>query len=946
MIHLGLLALSSAPAIGSIPLTTRPVLMPDPMIGRQDPVLHGVVMVRFRPEHIVTRQQFLSPLPFKLIRAEPLLRWEHSLRGGARQLRPPTAHSAAAIRAEEPLLRTFIVEYAEAWHPEQVCRVLQSYCPAVEVAEPYVINLPCFTPNDPLLPRQQLLWTINAFNGWELARGDSTVVIGIVDTGVLYTHEDLFSSLWYNRSEIPDNGVDDDGNGYVDDYLGYNFATERDGTPPGDPRNRGEGHGTGVAGIAAATVNNAKGIAGIAYRCRFFPIKAAPEGVPAIYYGYQGILYSALMGFAVVNCSWGSQTYSCINRSVVEYATARGTLVVASAGNTPVSTTAWYPAGYPGVLGVGNTYPDDHLQPQSAYGIGATLLAPGEGAWTTSNDRDDAYTTFGGTSAAAPIVAGAAALLRALRPQLGPLQVLALLRRTADDIRILNPDIAAALPGRLNLWAALATPPEEALGLVLPELLVRSAEGRQRRRWQLGDTLWLWIRAHNVLGDATNIICTLHFGSDSSSALRLLDTLCKVPTLPAASPCELGPFRAVVTATSADPVLLRLELRDSSGEYRDALFVTLVPTPTTMTFANGTAEFSVADDGALGFADYPTNAQGSGFRYREVCSLLYGGGLLATDSLRGRAVSAAPSGFTRDRDFAVLKPFVEPNEELNLISDANASPGSRIGLTLQQRFLGFVAESSGVAGFLVTVWNTAGIPLRDITIGYVMDWDLSPAGRSDRVRLFPEAEEPTVELPHGAEVIEHSGSPIVGACAVALTPEAEVQRAGFSTALLYDGDGLTTAEKLRLLNSGNRLQYDSTGDVALAVGVRFRGVWEPNQQRQFLFCFGAAESPAALAELFRECARYARTLPSPEPISQPTRLAISHHDGFLIGELPAGGVWTLEVWDLLGRCLWREALPLFAGPIRLPLPASTAGVLLVRLSSVHSLWHQIVVRLP
>lgn len=922
------------------------MLPPNPSVGRLDPVLSGVVLLRLRPEHASQRLQTLPPLPLQVRRAQPLLRWEQSLRAGFQRRQLSAVERTTALRLEEALLRTFVVEYTDPWEPEYACKLLRQSCPAVELAEPYVVSLPCFTPNDPLLPRQQLLWTINAFNGWELAQGDSTVVIGIVDTGVLYMHEDLLSSLWYNRSEIPDNGVDDDGNGYVDDYLGYNFAAERDGTSPGDPRNRGEGHGTGVAGIAAATVNNAKGIAGIAYRCRFFPIKAAPEGVPAIYYGYQGILYSALMGFAVVNCSWGSRTYSCINRSVVEYAIARGTLVVASAGNTPVSTTAWYPAGYPGVVGVGNTYPDDRLQPQSAYGIGATLLAPGEGAWTTSNDGEDDYTTFGGTSAAAPIVAGAAALLRALHPQLGPLQVLALLRRTADDIRALNPDIAAALPGRLNLWAALATPPAEAPGLVLPELLVRSAEGRQRRRWQLGDTLWLWIRARNVLGSATNVTCTLRLGSDSSPALHLLDTLCKVAALPAASFCELGPFRAVATTASVDPVLLRLELRDSIGEYRDALFVTLVPVPTTITFANGTAEFSIADDGALGFADYPTNAQGSGFRYREFCSLLYGGGLVATDSLQGRAVSAAPSGFTRDRDFAVLKPFAEPNEELNLVSDANAPLGSRIGLLLQQQFLGFAAESSGVARFLVTAWNTSGIPLRDIAIGYVMDWDLSPAGRSDRVRFFPEAEEPTVELPHGAEVIEHSDSLIVGACAIALIPEAEVQCAGFSTILLYDGDGLTTAEKIRLLNSGSSLQHDSTGDVALAVGVRFRGVWEPNQRRQFLCCFGAAESSTALAELFRECVRYARILSSPEPIPRPTRLTISYHDGFLIGELPAGGVWTLEVWDFLGHCLQREMLPLSAGPIRLPLPPSATGVLLVRLSSVHSSWHQVIVRLP
>lgn len=933
-----LLCTAGVAAPPTLAVHTKPVLMPDPARGRLDPVVQGVLLIRIRPEHALPQLQRLPALPLTIRAAQPLLPWQQSLHAGIqRQLLSP-AQRSAAFRLEEPLLRTFVVEYSEPWEPEYACKVLQSRCPAVELAEPYVIGTPFFMPNDPLVSRQQLLWTINAFTAWDLAQGDSTVVIGIVDTGVLYTHEDLRGSLWHNLREIPDNGIDDDGNGYVDDYIGYNFTAAQDGSSPGDPRNFGEGHGTGVAGIAAATVNNGKGIAGVAYRCRFFPIKAAPEGVPAIYYGYQGILYCALMGFAVVNCSWGSRTFSCINQSVVEYALARGTAVVAAAGNTPVSTTAWYPAGYPGVIGVGNTYPNDQLQEQSARGIGAAILAPGEGAWTTENGGG--YATFGGTSGAAPIVSAAVALVRALHPELTPLQVAALLRRTGEDVSAANPTTAPLLPRRLNLWAALSAAPDEAPGLVLPELLVRTPDGRQRRRWLAGDTLWLWLRAYNALGTGSAVRCSLSLADDPNAAVELLDSLQTVDMVPAESPVEIGPFRAVVRAAAPDPVLLRAELSDSSGSYSDVLFATLVPTPDFITFANPVAAFSIADDGALGFADYPQNTQGIGFRYRQLCGLLYSGGLLAVDSLYSRAVSSAPSGLWRDRDFAILKPFAAPKEEQSLISDANAAAGNRIGLLVQLDFLGFSAESSAVARFLVTAWNISGTPLRDIALGFFMDWDLSSGGSADRVRFFSEALLPESPLPHGAEVVESSGTPVAGACAVALTPEAEIQCAGLSTQLLYDYDGFSTAEKVRLLSSGTAVQYPDSGDVALVVGVRFRGVWEPERPRQFLLCFGVADSIGALAADFQNCVRYAQTLSVP-PIAPSRTLQLGVEEGFVRGEIPEAGVWMLELWDLLGRLWLRQSLVLPAGPFSFRLPALPRGIFGIRLRKDSLCWQHL-----
>lgn len=925
LLHAGVVV-GATLTVSSIPLAQKPVLQPDPAYGRSGPVLWGVLLVRFRPEHTPWQLLGMETLPVQVLRVEPLLPpqlWQFLQ---TRSTPQNAARRAAIAAAAEPLLRTVVLEYADPLPPEQVAQRLRKGCPAVEVAEPYPIALPCQEPNDPLLPRQQLLRTIAALQAWELSQGDSTVVIGIVDTGVFPTHEDLQGSLHYNRGEIPFNGIDDDGNGYVDDFFGYNFTAAEDGTSPGDPYNPGEGHGTAVAGIAAATTNNGIGIAGIGYRCRFFPVKASPVGVPAIYYGYQGILYCAAMGFAVINCSWGSPTYSCIQQSVIDFALASGSLVVAAAGNTPVATSAWYPAGYAGVLGVGNTTPEDRLLPYSARGLGVGILAPGEGAWTT--DNGGGYTTFGGTSAAAPVVAGAAALLRAYRRELGPLQVLALLRRTAEDIGAENPEDADALPGRLNLWMALASDPLEMPGLVLPQLVVTNAAGTPLQRWSTGDTLWLWVQVRNVLGSGSALQARLRAAAGAADAIELLDTLRELPLLPANSTSWIGPFRALPRYQTTEPLLLRLECRDSTGWYRDALFVRFVPVPNFTTFSNAVAQFSIADDGALGFADFPDNTLGIGFRYRDACGLLYSGGLFAGSG--SRIVSAAPSLFGRDSDFAVLKPFAPPDATHNVLSDANAPEFHRIGLRLEQRFLGFIAESSAVARLLITLENASASTLPDLGAAYFMDWDLGTGGRANSARLFTEALQPEIALPHCAEVIEREGYPSVGACVVALDTPAAPQCAGLAAGVFY-GDA-DRVQKQRLLTAGTTVQPTDSGDVALVAGMRFTGELHPGQRRRFLLCFGAAESSAALSALFHQCIADARAL-AVEALPAAPVLLRWQPPGILTGMLPQPGEWRLELWDILGRALLTATLTVAPdGRFQLPLPSLPAGIYAVQLS--------------
>src|SRR5690606_13186136 len=138
----------------------------------------------------------------------------------------------------------------------------------------------------------------------------------------------LIGSIWTNPGEIANNGIDDDNNGYIDDYNGYNLAAEDDSRPWGDTYNT-QPHGVSVAGILGATVNNGIGIAGIANKCKIFPLKIAPFGSQSLWYGYESIIYAATNGFKVINCSWGIDVYSDINQSVIDFAVSRDLAVVA-----------------------------------------------------------------------------------------------------------------------------------------------------------------------------------------------------------------------------------------------------------------------------------------------------------------------------------------------------------------------------------------------------------------------------------------------------------------------------------------------------------------------------------------------------------------------------------------------------------------------------------------
>jgi hypothetical protein len=331
-----------------------------------------------------------------------------------------------SIESQVPALGLARLELPEEQLLSALARLLAD--PSVEWVEPnYLLEL-ALTPNDPYYAVWQgyLASKLEMESAWDHTVGDPSIVVAVIDTGIDFAHEDLREGLWTNADEVPDNGVDDDGNGYVDDVRGWDFYG--DDNWPGD----GHGHGTHVSGIVAARTNNRLGVAGMAGQTTIMPLAIfSPGGVGTYADLIEAILYAVDNGARVINMSLGATSYSRGEEAAVRYAWDHGVLLVAAAGNN-VFNVAFYPAAHDVVIAVSSVTTSDQRSTFSNYCDFVDLSAPGSNIMSTT--RGNTYGTMSGTSMATPHVAGLAALLLARNWTLTNVQVRQILEDNADDL--------------------------------------------------------------------------------------------------------------------------------------------------------------------------------------------------------------------------------------------------------------------------------------------------------------------------------------------------------------------------------------------------------------------------------------------------------------------------------------------------------------------------------
>ena len=379
------------------------------------------------------------------------------------------------------------------------------------------------TPNDPMHEMQWFLEKVQAYELHDFFKGDSTIVVGIVDSGTKWNHVDLRDNIWINMAEYEagmtinwntgivsgGNGIDDDGNGKIDDVIGWDFFS--DDNNPYQSYN-GNDHGTHVAGCVGAVTNNGVGVASIPQKVKLMITKHQSNTSPStsVSYGNNGIIYCADSGAHIINCSWGGPGGGSTSNSVVNYALSKGALVLAAAGNDNYDHAQYpsYPCDATNAVSVGSTNSSDNKSDFSDYGVAIDVMSPGSGIMSTIyNNNQDTYASFSGTSMATPVAAGIAAMIKSTHPDYSPLQIKERLLATADPIDdMFTPAYEGKLgSGRVNAFRAILS--DAIPNLSLYSMQITEVEGDGDTVPNPGETVEVKISLENEDSwlDATNI---------------------------------------------------------------------------------------------------------------------------------------------------------------------------------------------------------------------------------------------------------------------------------------------------------------------------------------------------------------------------------------------------------------------------------------------------------
>lgn len=300
-------------------------------------------------------------------------------------------------------------------------------------------------PNDPMISQQYALQRMQMDQAWNINKGSRSVVVAVIDTGVQLDHPELANRIWRNPRETL-NGIDDDGNGKVDDVNGWNFVSDTNN--PGDDHS----HGTHCSGIIAATQNNGVGIAGVADVTIMALKVLSAEGSGSDSDIAAAIHYAADKGAKVISMSLGGDYPSNVGADAVAYAQSKDCVVVAAAGNDSRNSLS-YPAGYAGVVSVAATDSADQLADFSNTGEGLAISGPGVRILSTVPGSN--YQSMSGTSMACPAVAGVAALIRSANASMNAQQTIERLLGSADDLGTPGYDTTFGW-GRVNAFRALS----------------------------------------------------------------------------------------------------------------------------------------------------------------------------------------------------------------------------------------------------------------------------------------------------------------------------------------------------------------------------------------------------------------------------------------------------------------------------------------------------------
>jgi subtilisin family serine protease len=691
----------------------------------------------------------------------------------------------------------------------------------IEWAEPRYVYPLDFIPNDPNYSSQWNLAKVKANLAWDLSQGDTSIIIGIIDTGVDWDHPDLADNIWLNWDENPTNGIDDDNNGYIDDWCGWDFCGIN-GTPDNNPMEDRPDHGTHVAGISSATTNNGIGISSLGFKCKLMCVKTSQDnyrdpgsGLPYIISGYEGIVYAVQNGAKVINCSWGGSGYSIFGKEVIEFAVSHGSLVIAAAGNNN-SSIDHFPSGYSKVLSVASTDQGDVKSSFSNYGYSVDVTAPGDAIYSTW--QNNTYKYADGTSMASPLVSGLAGLVFSKFQNYTPLQVAEQIRITCDNIYNSNPSYTDMLGrGRINSFRTLSennSKSVRAISFDYSDVIGGNGNGII----EPGETISLGIKFINYLKPVSALTIQLESKTSNATVVNGFFNSGSHNTLDTFNN-YLSRFTFSVSSSIPTNTKLIFKIVYFDGGYSDFEITSIIGRPTYATISGNDIALTITSKGTLAFNDYPDNLQGDGFIFQESNNLMFEGGLmLATSSNKMSDCVRGPNQNFQNTDFVVEQPFVivNPGHYANIEGSAifndNGAGNNKLGITTKLQ--SYLYSSSSYKNFVILRYrlvNKSATSISNLYSGLFLDWDLidgqDDVASYDSIGQFGYAYHVGGNIYVGAALISSAN---YGYWAI----NNSGGDGGFS---IYDG--FTDQEKWTSLSSGIGKKQAGAGDVSHVISA-------------------------------------------------------------------------------------------------------------------------------
>ena len=593
----------------------------------------------------------------------------------------------------------------------------------VEYIEPLYQNDLLYTPNDPEANpsngQQTYLEVIRAYEAWDIEKSDTTMIIGIVDTGVKMDHEDL-RNIAINHHD-PINGLDDDGDGYIDNFNGWDIA-DNDSDPTAD----GHPHGSPVAGMSSASTNNGIGMAGAGFKSRYLPVKIAETSSQKLNRDYEGVIYAADHGAKVINLSWGGAgNYSQYGQDIINYAVLeKDAVLVAAAGNTD-DELDFYPASFDNVLSVGASDINDNKASWATYSYYIDILAPGDNVFTTKNNG--AYEITTGSSFASPLVAGAAALVRSRFPELNSIQVMEQLRVTSDDIYQVGQNMnynGQLGKGRLNMRRALSD-------VLTPSVRLSHYQYNSNHDNLIfpGDTVELHLEFINYLRKAENLTISISCARGDVALQSEEIYISSLETFESytATDQQLN-FIVSEENQPGDRLFFRIDFL--GNYYEDFQYFEIPMTPDYFDISDGNITATITSDGDIGYDD-DNFKNGSGIGFGDALIATNSGLIISLD--KDHVVNNAISDFgtfTRDEDF-----YSEQTVRLydNSFADFDGRSvfkpydtiPSLLPIRVEQKVLTW--QNSTENGFIIfeyRIINTGDSAISGLNAGLFTDWDL------------------------------------------------------------------------------------------------------------------------------------------------------------------------------------------------------------------------------